>query len=74
MIVDISFARILLKVASYIVQANNILVKDLPEDIKNIPAIYMYNFAGSVSFDAFVTFEGSNLVQLFNLAMLKHRV
>lgn len=55
------------EVASYIVQANNILVKDLPEDIKNIPAIYMYNFAGSVSFDAFVTFEGSNLVQLLGV-------
>ena len=55
------------EVTSAIVQKTNALVEDLPDDIKSLPAVYMYNFAGSVSFDAFVTFEGSNLVQLLGV-------
>lgn len=55
------------EVISSVFQKNITLVDGLPEDIKKDPAMYMYNFAGSVSFDALVTFEGSNIVQLIGV-------
>lgn len=54
-------------VTTEIMQKTNALLEGLPENMKSLSAVYAYNFAGSVSFDALVTFEGSNLVQLLGV-------
>lgn len=56
-----------LDVSSKVVQKNLSLIKELPEEIREIPAMYKYNFAGSVAFDALVTFSGSNITQLIGV-------
>lgn len=54
-------------VTSKVVQKNITMVDGLPEEMRTNPALYRYNFAGSVAFDALVTFSGSNITQLIGV-------
>lgn len=52
---------------SKVVQKNISLVSGLPDEMQNLPAMYKYNFAGSVAFEVLVTFTGSNITQLIGV-------